>query len=149
MIEMHLHQNYVYWKLLDGEAFHGLCNILDNVMKQISAMGLGIRKSSNIISLDHEDKMFYHGAFGEHNPETLLRTIIYMMGLHLALHSGVKHDRLRRPGFKCQIVTEIDEASGKEMLAYCENPMQKNNRGGIGSRNSNKVVKVFATTDFS
>ena len=82
---MHLYQNGIYWKLLDGEAFHGLRNVLDNLMKQRTAMGLGVRQPSTIISLEHENKLFSSGALGESNPETLLRTVIYMLGLHLAL----------------------------------------------------------------
>ena len=33
MIQMHLHQNGVSWKLLDGDAFKDLRNIVDNTMK--------------------------------------------------------------------------------------------------------------------
>ena len=53
MIQMHLHQNGIYWKLLDGD------NVLDNLMKQRTAMGLGVRQSSTIITLGHEDKLDY------------------------------------------------------------------------------------------
>ena len=148
MIQMHLHQNGIYWKLLDGESFHGLRNVLDNLMKQRTAMGLGVRQSSNVITKEHENQMFSCGALGEHNPETLLRTVIYMMGLHLALRGGVEHYRLRRPGFNCQITTEIDERNGSEMLVYREDGVVKNNQGGIGSRNTNKVVKVYPAADF-
>ena len=148
MIQMHLHQNGIYWKLLDGEAFRGLLNVLDNLMKQRTAIGLGVRQSSTIITLGHEDKLFSCGALCEHNPKTLLRTVIYMLGLHLALRGGVNHNRLRRPGFNCQIITEKDENSGKEMLVCRKDPMQKNNQGGIGSKNASKVVKVFSASDF-
>ena len=76
VIQMHLHQKGVYWKLLDDSEFVGLRNILDNTMKERTAQGLGVRKSCDIISLEHEDKMFKCGALGEENPEQLLRTII-------------------------------------------------------------------------
>ena len=54
-----------------------------------------------------------------------------MMGLHLALRGGIEHLRLRlrRPGFDCQIVMEIDELTGKEILVYTEDPLQKTNQG--------------------
>ena len=41
-------------------------------MKQRTAKGLRIRKSCEIISLSHEDKMFATGALGEGDPEQLL-----------------------------------------------------------------------------
>ena len=125
---MHLYQNGIYWKLLDGEAFHGLRNVLDNLMKQRTAMGLGVRQPSTIISLEHENKLFSSGALVESNPETLLRIVIYMLGLHLALRGGVEHNRLRRPGVNCQIVTEVDEDTGKEIL-------------GIGKTNYKRIIK--------
>ena len=148
MIQMHLHQNGVYWKLLDGECFQSLRNVLDNLMKQRTAMGLGVRQSSSIITLDHENRMFECGALGKNDPETLLRTVIYMLGLHLALRGGVEHYRLRRPGFNCQITTDVDESSGQEILVYKEDPLQKCNQGGLRSKNSNKTVKVFPSSDF-
>ena len=61
MIQMFLHENGLYWKVLDNEAFRGFRNILDNTMKQRTAMGLGVRKSSNVISLMQEDKLFKEG----------------------------------------------------------------------------------------
>ena len=41
MIQMHLHQQGLYWRLLDDEWFTQLRNVLDNTMKERHAMGLG------------------------------------------------------------------------------------------------------------
>ena len=131
MLQMDLQQKGVYWKLLDGEKFSDLWNVVDNTMKERHAMGLGVRQPSSIISLAHEDKMFLCRALGEENPEQLLRTVIYMLGLHLALRGGVEHLRLRRPGFETQISTEVDNDSGQEVLLYREDPLQKTNQGGL------------------
>ena len=131
MIQMHLHQKGLYWKLLDEKEFQGLRNILDNTMKERTAQGLGVRRSCDIISIEDETKLFACGALGEEDTEQLLHTVVYMLGLHLALRGGVEHLRLRRPGFSCQILTEIDENSGKEILVYTEDPLQKTNQGGL------------------
>ena len=147
MIQMHLHQNGVYWKLLDEAEFRDLRNILDNLMKDRHAKGLGVKQKCEIISLSHEDRMFDCNVFGESDPEQLLRTVIYMLGLHLALRGGVKHLRLRRPGFDPQIVTELDEGSGQEILVYREDQLQKTNQGGLQSKPNNKVVKVFPSSN--
>ena len=72
-----------------------------------------------------------------------------MMGLHLALRGGVEHTRLRHPGLDCQIVNEIDEVTGKEILIYREDPLQKTNQGGVTSRQNNKIVRVFPASDKS
>ena len=76
---MHFHENGVFWKLLDDSEFQTLRNVLDNTMKECTALGLGVRKSSSIISLQHENVMFETGALGDGNPEQLLKTVIYMM----------------------------------------------------------------------
>ena len=64
-------------------------------MKERHAMGLGVKKSSSVISLGQEKELFAKGLLGVECPEKLLRTVIYMLGLHLALHGGVEHHRLR------------------------------------------------------
>ena len=48
MLQMHMQQNGLNWKLLDGNAFYQLRNVLDNTMKERHAMGLGVRKSSRL-----------------------------------------------------------------------------------------------------
>ena len=147
MIQMHLHESGLYWKLLDDVEFKSLRNILDNTMKDRHAKGLGVRQSCDIISLNHENLMFERNALGEENPEQLLRTVIYMLGLHLALRGGVEHLRLRRPGFDPQITTEFDNLSGQEILIYREDPLQKTNQGGLDSKPHNKIVKVYPSSN--
>ena len=51
MVQLYLQENAINWKLLDGENFSVLKNVLDNTMKERTAQGLGIRKSSSTISL--------------------------------------------------------------------------------------------------
>ena len=46
MIQMHLHENNVNWKLLDGVCFGCLHNVIDNIMKERTANGVGVRNSS-------------------------------------------------------------------------------------------------------
>ena len=92
---MYLHKNSVRWKLLDHPDFDNLCNVVDNTMHERAAMGLGLRQSSNIISLFHEDILFNTGQLGEDQPLQLLRTVIYMLGLHLAWRGGSEHNKLR------------------------------------------------------
>ena len=147
MIQMYLNENSVYQKLLDGAEFVSLRNVLDNTMKEHTAQGLGMRNLSNVISLKHEDMMFWCGALGDENPSQLLHTVIYMMGLHLALCGRVEHNRLHRPGFNCQIQVVKDQNSGKEKLFYQDDPLTKTNQGGLGSRHSMKTVSIYEASN--
>ena len=90
--------------------------------------------------------LFSRGALGELNPPQLLRMVIYMMGLHLALRGRVEHNRLRRPGFSCQINVEFDN-NGKERLVYKEDPLQKTNQGGLIGKKTNKIVYVYPSSN--
>ena len=56
MIQMHLHENNLFWKLYDETEFLTLKDVVDNTMKERHSNGLGVRKSSDVISLSHEDK---------------------------------------------------------------------------------------------
>ena len=146
MIQMHLHQNEIYWKLLDDPVFLCLRNVVDNTMKERHAQGLGVRKSSEIISLNHEDKLFQSGILGEESPLQLLRTVIYMLGMHCALRGGVEHNNLRRPGCDSQISIEFDKR-GKQCMVYCEDLLQKTNQGGLICKNRNKIVHIYPASN--
>ena len=133
MVQMHLNENDVYWKLLENEKFLGLRNVVDNTMKERTVQGLDLRRSSEVISLSQEGLLFNSGALGDSEPLQLLHTVIYMMGLHLALRGGVEHNRLRRPGFEPQIVIGKD-SRGHECLIYTEDALNKTNQGGLKCR---------------
>ena len=148
MVQMYLNQNGIFWKLLDDSVFVFLRNVLDNTMKERTAQGLGIKQSSSVISLSHELRMFDKGALGESDPEQLVRTVIYMLGLHLALRGGVEHNRLRRPGFNPQIIVETCD-DGRECLVYKEDALQKTNQGGLQSKSNNKIVYVYPSSDLN
>ena len=111
-------------------------------------MGLGLKQSSNVISLKSEEKLFECGELGEGNPQQLLNTVVYMVGLHFALRGGVEHQRLRRPGFNSQINFEKDD-HGVERVTYREDPLQKTFQGGLGCNLNRKVVQVYPSENKS
>ena len=94
MIQMYLNEQSIYWKLLEDSQFIALRNVVDNTMKERHSEGLGVRKSSEIISVDNEELLFSSGVLGDDTPLKLLRTTIYMMGLHCALRGGIEHNKL-------------------------------------------------------
>ena len=83
MIQMYLHERGLFWKLLER-----LRNIIDNTMKERHVEGLGVHKSSDVIRLEDEDKLFNQDILGDKIPIQLLRTMIYMMGLCIERWGG-------------------------------------------------------------
>ena len=120
----------MFWKLLDQAEFVTLSNVLNNTMKECHRAGLGVRVSSDIITLDHKTKMFNQEVLGEDSPIKLLRTVIYMIGMHCALRGGQEHNNLRRPGCQSQLSFERDNCS-VERLVYREDPLHKTNQGSL------------------
>ena len=99
-------------------------------MNERTAIGLGVKQSSDVISLSNENKLFEIGEFGSNNPQQHLNTVIYMVGLYFALQGGVEHQHLRRSGFRSQIEFVTDDR-GVERVVYKEDPLQKTMQGGI------------------
>ena len=89
--------------------------------------------------------MFNQGILGDENPMQLLRTMIYMMGMHCALRGGVEHSNLRHPGCNSQFKIERDTC-GVEMLVYREDPLQKTNQGGLLSKGTSKIVYIYGAS---
>ena len=77
MIQIHLNENNVFWKLLESDQFRSLRNVVDNMMKERTALGLGQHVSSEIITLNHEEKMFASKALGTENPEQLFHSHLH------------------------------------------------------------------------
>ena len=148
MVQMYLHKNSIFWKLLEQAEFLPLRNVVDNTMKEHHSVGLGVHKSSDIITLDHEDTLFEKKILGESTPEQLLKTVIYMIGMHCALRSGAEHNDLRHPGLNSQFSFESD-VKGKERLVYKEDPLQKTNQGGLECKGSRKIVYIYQASDRS
>ena len=146
MIQMYLNEYGIYWKLLEHDNFRILRNVVDNTMKERHSMGLGVRTSADVISLKHEDLLFGSGVLGDDTPIKLLKTVIYMIGMHCALRGGVEHSNLRRPGCDPQLNISTDNR-GVECLVYKEDPLQKTNQGGLESKGKSKMVHVYPASD--
>ncbi len=83
-----LQKNGINWKLLDDPDFLCLHYTLDNVMKERAKMGLGQKKSAQVISVTDEEKMWAEGVLGELSPDQLRETVMYLLGINLALRGG-------------------------------------------------------------
>ncbi len=89
-IQFHLERTGRHWKLIDGEEFLSLKFTLDNLMKERAAMGLGKRKSASPISVAQENLLWEKGVLSTAEPDQLRDTLLFLLGLHLALGGGAK-----------------------------------------------------------
>ncbi len=100
-VQIFLESEKLYWKLLDkGDPyFVNLYYTLDNIMKQHTAKGLGVKQSATMVSKENEEVMWQKGILGEDDPSQLLDMVLYLLGINWALCGGEEHKRLCCPGF--------------------------------------------------
>ncbi len=91
---------------LDDGEFQQFRSTLDAEMKRLNGTGKYIEKhQAQVITGADEDYLWRLRLLGEHSPQVLIDTIIYMTGLYFALRSGNEHRRQK---------TKVEE--GKENL---------------------------------
>ena len=84
----------------------------------------------------------------EDTPDKLHDTVLFILGINLALRAGDKHHDLCRdaPNVPSQLSFEHDTESGKRCVVYKEETVTKCNDGGINSlKKESKVVWIFLT----
>ena len=144
-IQMHLNVNKIAWKLIDGAAFENVKIVLDNVMKQRTELNVGtVKKQAELITYAQENILWKEGHLGEQNPDQLRETVLYLLGVNLALRAGDEHYLLRRevPGKPSQLTFERN-TEGVRCLVYREDTCTKTNDGGIKQmRKERKVVWI-------
>ncbi len=131
-IQMHCEMHKVYWKLLGkgSECLNDLYYTLDNIMKHRTPAGLGRKTSATVVSIDTEEKMWSKGILGDSNPRQLSDTLLYLLGINLALCRDEEHHRLCRPGFGCQLRVGKD-SDGICCLIFEEDVKTKTNQGSL------------------
>jgi hypothetical protein len=130
---------------LDGKdpTFSDMREKLDSKMKSLARKGIGIEKrSADVITELQEYILWEKGVLGSDRPQQLLDTMLYLFGLHFALHAGKEHRNLRL-GQYSQISLHTAE-SGPEYLIYTEDT-SKTNQGGLTHRKiARKVTQAYA-----
>ena len=97
-------------------------------MKRLQSKGLGsTHKQAEPITEDEEELLWEKKILGGHNPEALLRTMIFTNGLYFALRSGDEHRNLRQNPCQIQVV---EKQGGRPHLRYTED-ISKNRPGGL------------------
>ena len=118
---------------------------LDSKLKELHQLGVGNSKTqAEVISSDLESKLWNDGLLGDDTPQKLLDTLVYLLGLNLALRSGKEHRNLKPSMFQlCQ------SDSDPPYLLYSECG-SKNHQGGLNeTKVVNKSVKIFSNLNES
>ncbi len=131
-IQIFLESQKLYWKLLDKNNMDvvSLFYTLDNIMKERTAKGYGVKQSASVVSKEAENKMWEQGVLGEDMLKQLLDTVLFLIGMNCALCRGEEHKHLRRPGFNPQL-TIGEDSEGVKCLMYREDLKHKTNQGGL------------------
>ena len=143
-VQMFLETQGFNYKLIDGKDFTDLKYTLDNVMKQRTEEGVGIfTKQAKVLSLSDEDFLWCNGYLGTSNPQQLLNTVLFSIGLSCALRAGKEHRSLRGFGFNSQFSWHMDDQF-RRFFRYKEDIGLKTNKGGLKHRKvSPKIVDVY------
>ncbi len=94
-------------------------------MKSLAKQGC-IQPRNQAIPILHkeEDILWEKGVLGEDTPEILVNTVMYLIGIHFALHGGEEHMALKVRAF-AQIKLKYDELDMK-FLEYQPNQLKNN-----------------------
>ena len=128
-IQLYLSMNGKVRKLLNQFNFGQIRNMLDNRMKKLCKMGIVKScRQACIITQQEEELMWNMGILGGNAPKQLVKTLLYLFGLHFALCAGVEHKALH-VGELSQLQVQTDNTCGLNYLQYTQD-FAKNNRGG-------------------
>ena len=93
-IQMFLETQGLNWQLINDDEFKNVRFTVDNLMKLRTSQGLGaVVNQAQILSYNQEE-MWQMGLLGMSNPEQLLNTVVFNLGLYLALQAGKEHRAL-------------------------------------------------------
>ena len=115
-------------------------------MKECAQQNVGtVVKQAQLIPLNYESALWEKGILGEHTPDLLRDTVLFLLGIHCDLRAGDKHYDLLPDveGKPSQLSFQRDENRVRG-LVYQEDTVTKTNSGGLAHmRKDRKIVFVF------
>ena len=105
--------------------------VLDAEMKRLQSAGIGVvHQKAEPITFEEEEILWQKKILGDHTPESLVNTMVYMNGLYFALRGGSEHRNLRHKPSQIQLIEKPGE---RPYLLYTED-VSKNHPGGLKGR---------------
>ena len=143
-LQFWLESNGIMWKLISDGEFGDLKFTLDNVMKSHHEAGIGRKvRQAEVLNASQEEILWSKGLLGTSNPQVLLDTLVYLLGLHCALRAGKEHRVLRSIPFQSQFEF-LRDSEGEEFVRFTEDIGMKTNKGGLKHRKVEaKIVDMF------
>ena len=143
-VQFHLESVGYMWQLLADARLMDLKFTLDNTMKERCSQNIGGPvKKAEVLSHVDIDILWENGFLGEDNPNQLLTTVFFMIGMSCALRAGKEHQKLHSIPFNSQFEWKVDD-SGRHYLKYCKDLGMKTNKGGLKHRKLEaKCVNVY------
>lgn len=119
---------------LEDASFKQIKLVLDDELKRLRQCGFGCtKKQSNVIEKKTEEDMWISNILGDDSPHKLLHTMIFALGINLALRGRMEHRKLQWDNFEI-----------KETLIRYKEHTSKCNSGGIkGRKRQGKVVEMY------
>ena len=117
-------------------------------MKALTASGVGVVvKQASVLSFSDENFLWENGFLGTSNPQQLLNTVVFVLGMSCALHAGKEHCALHSMGFNSQISWHMSP-TGDWYFCYRKDIGLKTNKGGLKHKKvSPKFVTVYQIAD--
>ena len=108
---------------------------LDAKLKRLQRLGIGSKtKQAEPLTEEEEEILWQKGLLGDHTPQALLNTMVFMNGLYFALHSGREHRELR---FDSSQISLVERDGQRPYLEYTEDD-SKNLPAGLKGAISNE-----------
>ena len=145
---MYLETKGFTWKPIDDKDFGQLKYTLDNMMKHNTSISVGVSvQQADVLSFADENYLWENGYLGKSNPQQLLDTVVFLLGMSCALHAGPEHHALRSFGFNSQLSWHMVR-NGTRYFTYREDIGLKMNKGGLKHHKvAPKVVNVYPIND--
>ena len=89
--------------IFSDKSFSHFIGTLDAEMKRLRATGKYQKRKAEVIGTEEENILWEKGLLGDHNPQALLDTLIFYIGLFFAIRGG-EHRMLRHNPSQLQLV---------------------------------------------
>ena len=106
-------------------AFVEFWGTLDAEIKRIQSLGIGTKRRQ-AEPLTCEEMLWQTRQLGDHSPQTLVDTMVFMNGMYFALRSGGEHRNLRHDPPQIELIEKRGE---RAYLKYIEDISKKSSRG--------------------